>query len=248
MILYYSGTGNSEHIARKLGTALNEELHKLFYEFREESVSRLRSETPWVICTPTYGWQIPHIVRDWFRRAELSGCRDVYFVLTCGDSVGAAAKYAKKLCDEKELNFKGLAKVVMPENYIAMFSAPEETKAKEIIREADSLIPVIAEKIAGSEDLPMEKQFGGMLLSSAVNAGFYKFTLSDKKFTVSDACISCCLCEKLCPLENIHLSSGRPVWLGNCTHCMACICHCPVHAIEYGKSSIGKTRYTCPEV
>ena len=248
MILFYSGTGNSEHVARRLSAALNEDLHKLFYEFREESVSKLHSDTPWVICTPTYAWQLPHIVKDWFRRAEFSGCRDVYFVLTCGDGVGAAGKYARKLCEEKGLAFKGLAKVIMPENYIAMFNAPEEAEAKEIVRKADEVVDSIAAQIAAGKELPEEKKFGGAFLSSAVNAGFYKFSISDKQFTVSDACIACCLCEKLCPLENIHLSSGRPVWLGNCTHCMACICHCPAHAIEYGKKSAGKPRYTCPDL
>ena len=37
--------------------------------------------------------------------------------------------------------------------------------------------------------------------------------------------------------------------VGNqCTHCMACICRCPSEAIEYGKHSIGKPRYVCPEL
>ena len=35
----------------------------------------------------------------------------------------------------------------------------------------------------------------------------------------------------------------KPVWDKNCTHCMACICYCPVEAIEYGKKSVGKPRY-----
>ena len=28
---------------------------------------------------------------------------------------------------------------------------------------------------------------------------------------------------------------------------MACICGCPVSAIEYGRKSQGKPRYQCPE-
>lgn len=28
-----------------------------------------------------------------------------------------------------------------------------------------------------------------------------------------------------------------------CMHCMACICSCPVDAIEYGKKSVGQPRY-----
>ena len=28
---------------------------------------------------------------------------------------------------------------------------------------------------------------------------------------------------------------------------MACICYCPKKAIEYGRASLGKPRYKCPE-
>ena len=56
-------------------------------------------------------------------------------------------------------------------------------------------------------------------------------------------CIGCGKCVELCPLNNIHLENGKPLWGKNCTHCMACICYCPKEAIEYGKKSRGKPRY-----
>ncbi len=39
------------------------------------------------------------------------------------------------------------------------------------------------------------------------------------------------------------IQNGKPVWGGNCAHCMACICRCGAEAIEYGKKSLGKPRY-----
>ncbi|MGN0984081.1 MAG: flavodoxin domain-containing protein [Gemmiger sp.] len=44
-------------------------------------------------------------------------------------------------------------------------------------------------------------------------------------------------------MNNITIQNGKPVWGGDCTHCMACICRCPTEAIEYGKKSLGKPRY-----
>ena len=58
-----------------------------------------------------------------------------------------------------------------------------------------------------------------------------------------NACIGCGKCVELCPLNNIRLENGKPVWGKNCTHCMACICYCPKEAIEYGEKSKGKPRY-----
>ena len=76
---------------------------------------------------------------------------------------------------------------------------------------------------------------------------FYSLFVKDKKFYAKDDCIGCGLCERLCPMDNIEIKNGKPVWKGGCTHCMACICSCPESAIEYGKISAGKPRYKCPE-
>lgn len=72
---------------------------------------------------------------------------------------------------------------------------------------------------------------------------FYRFFVKADAFRATDACIGCGKCVELCPLNNIRLENGKPVWGKNCTHCMACICHCPKEAIEYGKKSKGKPRY-----
>lgn len=71
--------------------------------------------------------------------------------------------------------------------------------------------------------------------------------MGTKKFIVSDKCIHCGGCASRCPLGNIRMDGGRPVWGNNCTQCCACIGGCPTEAIEYGKKSAGKTRYYLKE-
>ena len=246
MIFYFTGTGNSRYVATKIGRITGEEPVDLFSYFRDGIASSFSSETPYIFCTPTYAWQIPHIVRDWILKCTFSGNMNAYFIMTCGDGIGNASEYAEALCKQKGLIFKGLSKVVMPENYIAMFNAPDKNEAIEIIHKADSEIEKIAAEIKHRNTISSEHQFGGAILSSIVNKCFYKFSISDKPFTVNDDCSSCGLCSKNCPVDNIQIISGKPVWNGKCIHCMACICHCPKEAIEYGKKSLGKPRYTCP--
>ncbi len=249
MILYFSGTGNSEFAARRIGAALGEEPVSLFERIRGNDRTPMESDTAWVVCAPTYAWQLPHIVRDLLAETELRGSRDMYFVLTCGDGTGRADKYARSLCEEKNMAFKGLASVVMPENYIAMFNAPREERAKQIVAAALPVLDETARRIKNGEDLPPVKKnpFAG-IMSAVVNKSFYSGSIKDDKFTVSSACTSCGVCEAGCPLGNIRLEEGRPVWNGRCTHCMACITGCPESAIEYGTKSIGKPRYRCPEI
>jgi len=63
----------------------------------------------------------------------------------------------------------------------------------------------------------------------------------------SAKCASCGKCAENCPMNGIIMKDGKPVWTGACTHCMACLCGCPAEAIEYGRRSVGKVRYQCPE-
>lgn len=247
MILYFTGTGNSEYVAKKLAAALGEETLPLMERIRSGDTSPLESQTPWVVCTPTYAWQIPHIVRDHLRKTLLRGSQEMYFVMTCGDGNGEAGKYAAKICEEKYLTCRGCAKVIMPENYIAMFNAPDESESRRIVAAADPVIGHLAQLIREGKPFPEERaDMVGKIQSGLVNKVFYPVFVHAKDFTVSGACTGCGLCEKLCPTNSITLRDGRPVWEDNCTHCMTCITHCPAEAIEYGKKSLGKPRYRCP--
>ena len=248
MILYFSGTGNSEYVAKRIGKVVNDTVVNLLDKIRDRDYSEIHSERPWVIVAPIYAWRIPKIVEEWMLWTPFSGNKDIYFVTTCGDSCGNAAVYAKQICIPKKLIFKGFTTLVMPENYIAMFNAPNKEKAMEIIDRQEKRITTIGRYIKAERDFPKVRM--GLkedLMSGIVNDLFYPVFVHAKKFYATDDCISCGICESLCPLTNIHLVDGKPVWGDHCTHCMACICKCPKEAVEYGKISIGKPRYICPK-
>ena len=61
-----------------------------------------------------------------------------------------------------------------------------------------------------------------------------------------ERCIGCGTCARACPLDNIRMVDGRPVWGGSCTHCMACIDVCPSKAIEFKDKTVGRSRYWNP--
>ncbi|MDD2957993.1 MAG: EFR1 family ferrodoxin [Lachnospiraceae bacterium] len=247
MILYFSGTGNSEYVAKRIGKEVNDEAINLFDKIRNNDNSELKSERSWIIVIPTYAWRIPHIVQRWIENTTFTGSKDIYFVMTCGGSIGNAGKYLKKLCVRKNMNYYGCSEIVMPENYIALFSAPTEEKAIQIIEQAESVIDKAAGYIKKSDKFPQpEISFGDKMNSGIVNNLFYPVFVHAKKFYATNECISCGKCVKVCVLNNVRMENGKPVWGDNCTHCMACICRCPSEAIEYGKHSHGMTRYICP--
>ena len=244
MIVYFSGTGNSRYAAERLAEALGEPLCSLNERIRAHDISPLETGENLIVVTPTYAWQIPHIVRGHLRRTELRGAKRAWFVMTCGDDTGSADVYNRRLCAEKRLHAMGTLPLVMPENYIAMFNAPDTETARQIVARAEPDINRAADTIrAGLAFSAVPGGLRGRMLSGPVNAVFYRHSVRADAFAAGDACTGCGKCAALCPLNNIALQNGKPVWGKDCTHCMACICYCPTETIEYGKKSLGKPRY-----
>ena len=244
MIVYFSGTGNSRFCGETLARQLGDECRDSFYFIRDGVRAELTSTRPWVFVSPTYAWRIPRIFAEFLRNSDFSGSREAYFLMTCGDGVGNAARFLPELCREKGLTFRGLFPVIMPENYIAMFNAPTFDKAESIVQNAEPHIENAISRIKSGESFQKPRNnLYDRFMSGPVNPIFYRFIVKAKAFRTKDTCIGCGQCVKNCPMNNIALNNGKPKWGKNCTHCMACICYCPTEAIEYGKKSVGKPRY-----
>ena len=247
MIVYFSGTGNSRFCAQFLADRLCDEALDVLPFFQSKEAAHLHSETPWVFVCPTYAWQLPHIFKDFFKESTFEGSHDVYFVMTCGREIGNASRLNRTLCKEKGFVYHGTLQVVMPENYVALFNAPEMPQALQIIEDALPILERSAVQIKqGLSFSSVAPSLLDRLYSGIVNKVFYKLIVKSKPFTVSNKCIECGRCAASCPTNNIHFVDGKPVWGSDCTHCMACICGCPASAIEYGRASVGKPRYQCP--
>lgn len=48
---------------------------------------------------------------------------------------------------------------------------------------------------------------------------------------------------KSAPLNHVSPKEGKLARRKDCTHCMACICNCPVEATEYGNVTQNKEKY-----
>ena len=244
MVLYFSGTGNSRYLVRRIAEGLDTPLYDLNACIKAGDTAPVQTGQDVVLVTPTYAWRIPRVVWEWLGNTELTGAERIWFVMDCGSEIGNAAKYNRQLAAQKRLQYMGTAQIAMPENYIAMFNAPQAEEARSIVEQAaPALQKVLAQLRAGQEFPPPRDTLYDRFMSGPVNPVFYRFFVKADAFQATDACIGCGKCVELCPLNNIRLENGKPVWGKHCTHCMACICYCPKEAIEYGKKSKGKPRY-----
>lgn len=244
MILCFSGTGNSRYVAEFIADKLGDTVVDFNEKIKNGDHSPIVVNGRLVIATPTYAWRIPRVVTEWIEKTDITATDGVWFVMTCGGGVGNAEKFNKLLCVQKGFDYKGTAQIVMPENYIAMFDAPQVDEAKQIVSNSIRDIEKAAEQIKNEKPFKtLKTSLIDKLYSGIVNDVFYPMFVKSKAFYATDDCIGCGKCVKLCPLNNVKLADGKPVWGNNCTHCMACICYCPKAAIEYGRKSQGKPRY-----
>lgn len=248
MVFYFSGTGNSKYIGRRIADDIGDSLYSINSALKNNEYFNDTDIDILIFSVPTYAWRIPHVVEKWIRKSSFKNGAKAYFVMNCGGEIGNAEKYVRKLCKECSLEFMGCAEIVMPENYLAMFSTPTPEQGKKIIARAEPLIDSIITSIKSTNSLPAHKTtLTGKAMSSIVNVLFYPLCVKADKFIVdSEKCIDCGKCAAECPLNNVRIVEGKPVWDKDCTHCMACISVCPKAAIEYGKNSVNRPKYRCP--
>ena len=192
MVLYFTGTGNSRYLAGRIADALNMPRYDLNACIKAGNTTPVQTGRDVVLVTPTYAWRIPRIVSEWLRKTELIGAERIWFVMDCGSETGSAAKYNRQLAEQKHLYYMGTAQVVMPENYIAMFNAPQAEQARNIVREAEPEIQNAITRIkAGQEFSVPRNNLYDRFMSGPVNPIFYRFFVKADAFTASNACIGC---------------------------------------------------------
>lgn len=256
MIFYFSGTGNSRWVANTLGIALGEPVVSIAEELKtgkKEFVCPLREDERVLFVYPVHSWGPAVPVARFISMLKLTGYAEqpVYSVSTCGDECGYTVDLMRKALGKRGIALTAGYSVIMPNNYILMpgFNVDSKEVEKQKLKEAPSAVAAIADAIRESKNVNLYKK-GSLpgLKSYCIYPLFTNFAIGKNSFRVTDDCISCGLCERVCPTATITLTDGKPVWADTCVQCVACIHRCPVRAIEYGKITLKKGRYHHPEI
>lgn len=59
MVLYFSGTGNSQYAAQRISETLGDQLLSINDRIKAGNTSPVKTDERLVIVTPTYAWRIP---------------------------------------------------------------------------------------------------------------------------------------------------------------------------------------------
>lgn len=256
MILCFSGTGNSLYVAETLADHLNDKVVELKDEMlldRRHSSLVCKNEVRLIWVFPIYSWGVPPVIRSYITRVSLKNAAGLghYMVATCGDDAGLAHKQWRKLIKRRHWTDIGAFTVKMPNNYTLMkgFDTDSAKTVTAKLEAAPAAIKRIADDIR--EQLivnKVEKGRWAWIKSRIIYPWFVRHAMSPKPFHATDTCNGCGLCAKSCPLENVMMWKRRPEWRENCAMCLRCYHICPRHAVAYGKATVGKGQYLCPEI
>ena len=151
MIFYFTGTGNTRWAAQQLAGATGDRLRFIPDELRKSTLHyTLADDERLGICFPTHGWQPPHIVREFLRRASFENVHYVYALTTCGDNMGYAMRILRKELQRHGLTLDAAFAVVMPESNVCFSFLHLDTKESEErkIAAAQERMPHITDLVA----------------------------------------------------------------------------------------------------
>ncbi|MDV0446912.1 hypothetical protein MsAg5_07760 [Methanosarcinaceae archaeon Ag5] len=261
-IYYFSGTGNSLLVARKLASRLSKPwadkdpksgadmvvletqlvpiVSALHVPPSDEKISCLG------LVLPVYMSNPPHIVLDFI--AKMPKADYVFVVLTCGMMVGDALYKVQSAIDKTKNRMNAGYVIPLISNFIVLPKTKSDKKVDASFSKIDDKINFICKNVE-TGFFHMDKQTTPFLTKpinwAAFDTMYEKVPELDKKFTVNDSCTSCGTCVNVCPVDNIDLKDGKPEWNHRCEMCFACINWCPESAINWTKFTEKKKRYQC---
>jgi Fe-S-cluster-containing hydrogenase component 2 len=239
MIIYYSSTGNSRHVALRLHETLKGELIDVG-SFEKPAQFYLENDETLFLVTFNCFWGISNRLETFIRKSEFYNVSKIIVIITCGGYLGGGDASIEKLFLEKGLPKPIVYSLVMVTNYSILHDIPSLKVQKEKLIYAEKVLS----KIIQGKRKPYHSNWLVRRLTPKIRAQYEK-ARSTSPFTVDSSCISCRLCEKNCPVHAIEMKESKPFWiLSKCDNCLCCLHHCPVEAINYGDSTRKRLRYT----
>ena len=236
-IFYFTGTGNSLAVAKRIGGALIS-----IPQIIDTDNQHYKDDVIGVVF-PVYALALPKMVRLFLEKVKFEA--DYTFAIgTYGGIPGTAMMNVQKLALKNGYRFDYAGGLLMLDNFLPTFEIGKEITNLPKKRIEENLSRII-------EDINnrKHKKAKGSLLNqifSAVINGSIKYDKYAQGYIVNNQCNKCGICSKVCLSKNIEISE-KIIFSNHCVACFACLHHCPQNAIHLKNEKSGK-RWRNPEV
>jgi NAD-dependent dihydropyrimidine dehydrogenase PreA subunit/flavodoxin len=248
-IYYFSGTGNSLHVAQELQKRLpGARLIPIMSFVERESVTASGDTVGFVF--PHYASSLPKVVRAFIEKLDYGSARYLFAIATRGGTKTWAFVEIDEILKEKGRRLDAHFAITKPGGNDALVKGYAERITEERIQRLESemlaRLDTIQRKIVDQE-VSREKGQGDVApppflepfipLLDAMSPYLIRLgriVESSFEFCHDEKCTGCGICRRVCLAGKVQMVDSRPVWQDevSCHGCFACLSFCPEESIQ----------------
>ena len=233
MIFYFTATGNSLYAARQIGG--DDELVSIAQELRK--TDRHYADDVIGIVVPLYEFDLPSVVEKFIAGSTFDA--DYFFIVsTYGMHNGGIAERVSARLEAAGRHVDYYNTVIMVDNALQVFDMAEQMRIDPEKKVDEQLAAVRADIEARRRYIqPATQEEVDFYEGYMANPAFDLHPrLDNPLYRLTDACIGCGTCSRVCPMRSITMVDGKPTWdYTTCAGCYACVQACPKAAIRFAK-------------
>ena len=263
LFIYFSGTGNTDYVARYLAHKIESEPVEI--EVRSIEWQPAEAVTGFDLLAvgfPVYAADSPEFVQDYLAHLPPGEGRGAFVFCTKGAYAGGAVQRNLQRLTAGGYVPLGGGSVLMPGTDGLSMVARDSWMARKALekdydhlKDADRLSQEISATLRALHD---GRPVGALrrslsrrpvgVLSDEVWAALYKASegYCRKRLHADNRCQGCGLCARVCPVDNIELIDNRPHFAARCVLCLRCLHACPQEAIQIARLTVDKFRWRGP--
>ena len=238
LFCYYSGTGHTKRIV---------ELYKKSFEEHNARVAACNIEHADFSFNvadydvigffyPVYAFNAPWIMVDFIASLPVQSVpKNCFIAASSGEPLAlnfSSRSKIQTLLKKRNFHITNHYDYVMP--YNIMFRHTDE-RAYAMLETAKQLVPLDVQDIISGKSVVPHLPIIFRFISFMFRIEFWGGRFNGTFYRATDACTTCGLCIKKCPVHNITASGdGKPVFGKNCLMCQRCSMYCPADAIITG--------------
>ena len=254
LISYFTGTGNSLLVARKLAERLEAAAPRPLMELLRSPESagpevggpESAEAEAFGLVFPIYFDRMPEIVRSALETGPLPAAPYVFAITTSGEKTGNALSAVDAVLRRRGRRLDYGVNIPLADNSIIL-STPQATMEDRLGR-LDEVADGIARAVkdCARNDVPGQRSASLAAMGRVNEFGFLHLYKAERRIVDRERCSRCGLCSKLCPVGNISTREGEVDIGRDCRWCFACLNWCPQQAIRFGRIDPSvKGQYRC---